>query len=146
VLLAGGIMDGRGIAAALALGAEGVQLGTAFLGCDESGAPALYRQAIAAADATTVVTRVYSGRDARVVRTRFVDEMTGSGVDVLPFPLQAAVTADVRAAALAAERADLLFLLAGQGASMLREMPAAGFVETLVRETGEAIDGLSHGR
>jgi nitronate monooxygenase len=146
VLLAGGIMDGRGIAAALALGAEGVQLGTAFLGCQESGTPAIYRRTLAAADDSTVVTRVYSGRDARVVRTPFVDAMTGSSVDLLPFPFQAAITADIRAAALAAGRADLLFLLAGQGAAMVREMPAAELVEALVRETGEAIDGLAVGQ
>jgi nitronate monooxygenase len=143
VLLAGGIMDGRGIAAALALGAEGVQLGTAFLGCHESGAPALYRQALATAHDSTVVTRAYSGRDARVVRTPFVDAITSSSVDLLPFPLQAAVSADIRAAAPAAGRADLLFLLAGQGAAMLRELPAAELVEVLVQETGETIDGLA---
>src|SRR5262245_17569776 len=142
VLLAGGIMDGRGIAAALALGAEGVQLGTAFLGCPESGAPAVYRESIAADD-STVVSRAYTGRDARLVRTRFVDAMTGSSV--LPFPLQALVTADIRAAALAAGRTDLLFLLAGQGAALLRELPAGDLVETLVRETEAAIDGLARG-
>ena len=143
VLLAGGIMDGRGIAAALALGAEGVQLGTAFLGCPESGTTALQRDVLAGSDDATVVTRAYSGRHARLVRTRLVDAVAGAGP--LPYPLQAAVTADIRAAALAAGRADLLLLLAGQGAAAVRELPAAELVETLVRETEEAIRRLAGG-
>ena len=139
VVLAGGIMDGRGIAAALALGAEGVQLGSAFLFSRESGTPTLYREALAAAGDATIVTPVYSGRHARAVRTPFVDAIEGSGVDPLPYPIQTLVTADIRAAAVGAGRADLLFLLAGQGADMGRELSAAELVDALVRETGEAI-------
>ncbi len=139
VLLAGGIMDGRGIAAALALGAEGVQLGTAFLGCPEGGATALQRGVLAASADASVVSRAYSGRHARLVRTRLVEAIESSGADPLPYPLQAAVTADIRAAALAAERADLLLVLAGQGAAAVRELPAAELVGSLVRETEEAI-------
>jgi len=142
VVLAGGIMDGRGIAAALALGAEGVQLGTAFLGCPEGGIATLQRDALAGADAT-VVTRAYSGRHARLVRTRLVDAIADAGVEPLPFPVQAALGADLRVAALAAGRTDLLFVLAGQGAEALRQLPAAELVEALVRETDEAIRRLS---
>ncbi len=145
VLLAGGIMDGRGIAAALALGAEGVQLGTAFLGCPESGATALQRDVLEGSGDATVVTRAYSGRQARLVRTRLVDVVAGADVDPLPFPLQFSVAADVRAAALEVGRADLLFVLAGQGAAGLRELPAAELVQTLVRETEEAIRRLVDG-
>ena len=141
VVLAGGIMDGRGIAAALALGAEGVQLGTAFLGCPESGTAALQHEALAAADAT-VVTRAYSGRHARLVRTRLVDAIAEAGVEPLPFPVQAVLGADLRDAALAAGRADLLFVLAGQGVEAIRRLPAAELVETLVRETDDAIRRL----
>ena len=143
VLLAGGIMDGRGIAAALALGAEGVQLGTAFLGCPEGGATALQREALAGAADTTVVTRVYSGRHARLVRTRLVDAIADAGVDPPPFPLQAVLTADLRAAALAAGRDDLLLVLAGQGSAAIRELPAAELVESLVREAEDAIRRLA---
>lgn len=142
VVLAGGIMDGRGIAAALALGAEGVQLGTAFLGCPEGGIATLQREALAGADAT-VVTRAYSGRHARLVRTRLVDAIADAEVEPLPFPVQAALGADLRIAALAAGRTDLLFVLAGQGAEAIRELPAAELVEALVRETDEAIRRLS---
>ena len=143
VLLAGGIMDGRGIAAALALGAEGVQLGTAFLGCPESGMAVLQRDALAGAADATVVTRAFSGRHARLVRTRLVDAVEDAGVDPLPFPLQAVLAADLRAAALEAGRSDLLFVLAGQGAAAIRELPAAELVETLVREAEEAIRRLA---
>jgi nitronate monooxygenase len=144
VVLAGAIMDGRGIAAALALGAEGVQLGTAFLGCPESGAPELYRRALAAAaDDSTAVTTAYTGRHARGIRTPFVDAIERSGVPPLPYPLQGVLAMDVRSAALSAERADLVFLLAGQGAGMVRNLPAAELVETLVRETEQTISRLA---
>ena len=143
VLLAGGIMDGRGIAAALALGAEGVQLGTAFLGCPEAGSTALQRSTLAGAADRTLVTRAYSGRQARLVRTRLVDAIEDAGVDPLPFPLQAILVAELRAAALEADRQDLLFVLAGQGSAAIRELPAAELVATLVRETEGAIRRLA---
>ena len=143
VLLAGGIMDGRGIAAALALGAEGVQLGTAFLGCPESAATPLQRSVLAGSADSSVVSRAYSGRHARLVRTRLVDAIERSGVDPLPYPLQAMVTADLRAAAIAGDRADLLLVLAGQGAAAMRELPAAELVEALVRETEDAVRRLA---
>ena len=143
VLLAGGIMDGRGIAAALALGAEGIQLGTAFLGCPEAGSTALQRGVLAGAADRTLVTRAYSGRQARLVRTRLVDAIEDTGVDPLPFPLQAMLVAELRAAALEAGRRDMLFVLAGQGAAAIRELPAAELVETLVSETEDAIRRLA---
>ena len=143
VLLAGGIMDGRGIAAALALGAEGVQLGTAFLGCPEAGVPEPLRRTLGAADDATVVSRAYSGRQARLVRTRLVDAIEAAAVDPLPYPVQAVVTADLRAAALAADRTDLSLVLSGQAAGALRDLPAAELVETLVRETDDAIRRLA---
>jgi len=133
VLLAGGIMDGRGIAAALALGADGVQLGTAFLGCPECGVPDIHRRALVEAE-QTALSRVLTGRHARFVRTPYVDALERAGVEPLPFPLQAVVSADLRAAALDADRADLLFLFAGQGIARLRALPARDLIETLVRE------------
>ncbi|HEX3291633.1 MAG TPA: nitronate monooxygenase family protein [Gaiella sp.] len=143
VLLAGGIMDGRGIAAALVLGAEGVQLGTAFLGCPESGASEPLRRALAGSGDATVVSRAYSGRQARLVRTRLVEAIETAFVDPLPYPVQAVVTADLRAAALAADRADLSLVLSGQAAGALRALPAAELVETLARETEDAIRRLA---
>ena len=95
VIASGGIMDGRGVAAALALGASGVQLGTAFLACDEAGIPEAYKQAILdPAGNDTRITRAFSGRAARGIVNRFMTEV-GSGGDadaILPFPLQNTLT------------------------------------------------------
>lgn len=90
VIAAGGIADGRGIAAAFALGASGVQIGTAFLGCPETPISPLYRARLrAAADDATEVTRAFTGRPARALRNRFVTEMADT--ESLAFPLQASL-------------------------------------------------------
>src|SRR5215470_3958894 len=91
VIAAGGIADGRGIAAAFALGASGVQIGTAFLGCLEAVVPDLHRQALHdAADEDTRLTRAYTGRPARALRNRLIDEMNEN--ETLQFPAQASLT------------------------------------------------------
>jgi nitronate monooxygenase len=144
VIAAGGIMDGRGIAAALALGAEGVQLGTAFLSCPESGTPTPHMDALVdASDESTVVTHVYSGRPARTIETALIDTLERSGLEPLPFPLQAALLAEIRTAAAEQSRPDLMFLLAGQAAALSRPLPAGELVETLVRETEDVLRRLS---
>jgi len=144
VVLAGGIMDGRGIAAALALGAEGVQLGTAFLAAEEAGTPEAYRRLIAAAgDDGTAITRAYTGRPARAVRTRLIEHLETAGVEILPYPVQGALLLDIRQAATEQGVGDLLFLLAGQASPLSRRLPAAGLVETLARETQAVLQGLA---
>jgi nitronate monooxygenase len=144
VVLAGGIMDGRGVAAALALGADGVQLGTAFLSCPESGTPEPYRQALAeAGPGSTAVTALLSGRPARMIRTELLDALEASGLDPLPFPLQGLAMADIRAAAVRQGYPELLFLLAGEGVGLTRRLPAADLVETLAGETTDALAGLA---
>lgn len=143
VLAAGGIMDGRGIAAALALGAEGAQIGTAFVATDESGVAAAHKQAVAEiADDGTVVTDRYSGRPARMARTQLIDALERSHVPVPPFPLQSALTRDLHAAAAERGDRDAMFVLAGQGAALTRALPAAELVATLVAETEAVLDGL----
>jgi nitronate monooxygenase len=133
VLAAGGIMDGRGIAAALALGAQAAQLGTAFLSCPEAGTSPGHREALASADARqTVVTRAFSGRHGRAIRNRFTDAF--AGIDVPPFPAFLAMTADIRAAAVEQGRRDLMPMWAGQGAPLSRALPAGALVARLVRE------------
>jgi nitronate monooxygenase len=141
VVASGGIMDGRGIAAALALGASAVQMGTAFLTCEEAGVPPAYKEALLAADETdTALTRAFSGRMARGVRNRFLTEMADH--DPLPFPIQNALTRPMRAAAAAAGEADYLSLWAGQGVPMARQQSAADLMARLVRGTDAAIAGL----
>ena len=142
VVASGGIMDGRGIAAALALGAGAAQLGTAFLTCDEAGVPDVYKQAILDAhEDQTRVTRAFSGRAARGIVNRFMQEIDATG-DVLPFPLQNALTRPLRNAAAKQGRAEFLSLWAGQGVRMARRLPAAELVATLVEETDAAIRRL----
>ena len=137
VIAAGGIMDGQGIAAALAAGAVAAALGTAFLTCPESGAPAAHKQALLAAKAdTTVITRAFSGRPARGLRNGFIDRMAGQEPAVLPYPLQNAATRPMRNAAARLGRADYLSLWAGTEVAKVREMPAADLVVTLAREAG----------
>jgi nitronate monooxygenase len=138
VVAAGGIMDGAGIAAVLALGAEAAQLGTAFLTCRESGAAAVHKKAILAArDDNTLITEKFSGKPARGIANRYMLEMRDA--PVLPFPAQNALTGPLRAAAAKAGNADFPSLWAGQAAPLARELPAAEFVATLERETTETI-------
>jgi nitronate monooxygenase len=133
VIAAGGIMDGRAIRAMLQVGASAVQLGTAFMACPEAGTHATHRAALATA-VRTVVTRAFSGRHARGIRNRFSDAF--AAVEPAPFPQQQSATRDIRAAAAAQGRVDLMQMWAGQGAPLIRALPAATLVELLVREAG----------
>jgi nitronate monooxygenase len=149
VIASGGIMDGRGIAAALVLGASAVQLGTAFLTCNESGIPDAYREAILnAMEDQTRITRAFSGRPARGIVNRFMNEMeSGDGKEsILPFPLQNVLTRPLRTAAAKNGRAEFLSLWAGQGVRMARRQSAAELVARLVKETDTAIRGLEETR
>jgi nitronate monooxygenase len=137
VLAAGGIMDGAGIRAALQLGAAGAQLGTAFLDCPEAGTSPPHRTALKSSAARiTSVTRAFSGRAARGIRNRLVELFERT--EAAPFPQQQAATADIRAAAAAAGRTDFMQMWAGQGAPLIRSMPAAELVKTLAAEAGLA--------
>jgi len=123
VIAAGGIGDGRGIAAALALGAEGAQLGTVFIATDESAASEEHRAALGA---ETTISRVWTGRHARGVRSAEVDALERSGLEPPDFPL-----------------GRFLFpgqvLLAGQSGRLARRMPAGDLVRTLAEETNAAL-------
>jgi len=140
VIASGGIMDGRGIAAALTLGASAVQMGTAFLTCDESGASKAYRDAIfKAKENQTRLTRAFSGRPARGIMNRFMTEIgKESPSPILPFPLQNALTRPLRTAAAKQDRAEFLSLWAGQGLRMARSQSAAHLMQKLVAETHDA--------
>ncbi len=146
VVASGGIMDGRGIAAALALGATAVQMGTAFLTCHEAGVPDAYKEAILnAREDQTRITRAFSGRPARGIVNRFMSEVeSGGDADaILPFPIQNALTRPLRTAAAKAGRAEFLSLWAGQGLRLARRQSAADLMAALVRDTNAAIDHLS---
>lgn len=126
VIAAGGIMDGRGVAAALALGASAAQMGTAFLLAEEATTSAPWRAAVAAApDDSTRLTRALTGRYARGLETRFMRAMRGVEREVPAYPVQNRLTQPLRAAATRAGDPDLLSLWAGQGVR-LAERGAAG--------------------
>lgn len=139
VVASGGIMTGEGIVAALALGASGCQLGTAFMGCPEAGLTTSWRAALAqSADTGTTLTRVFSGRAARGIRNRFIEQMESVRNDVPPFPIQNALTAPLRADAKKRDDPDYQSLWAGQAARMTRDIPAADLVNALVVEAEAA--------
>ena len=140
VIAAGGIADGRGIAAALMLGASGVLVGTAFLRCAEAGVTEAQRIAYAnAAEASTVLTDVMSGRNARSIRTRLIAELAQPELEPLPFPAQYSWTLPFEQA----NDEDFLELFAGQSIALTREMPAAELVRTLVDETNTCLESRS---
>ncbi len=144
VIAAGGIMDGRGIAAAQALGAEAVQMGTAFLVCPESGIGNAYRQALAGATATdTRTTRIFSGRPARAIVNRMVEQLQAFEDSVPAYPVQNALTGALRRAAAQAGRGDYLSMWAGQGVAAARPLPAAALVAQLEEEWRAASATLS---
>ena len=118
VIAAGGIADRRGVAAAFALGASGVQVGTAFLRTTQSAATDSHRRAIAsAADTGTVLTRAMSGRLARGIPNRAMRAIEAAGL-IAPFPAQNWLTGVFRAAAAQRDDSDLLSLWAGQSAAL----------------------------
>jgi nitronate monooxygenase len=139
VIASGGIMDGRGLVAALALGASAVQMGTAFLACKEAGTNATYREALRRSrHSRTTLTRAFSGRMARGLSNEFIESWNAAGIEHLPYPWQNALTQPMRRAAANAGHASLLSLWAGQGLGMLRETTAEQLMKELRDEMKEA--------
>lgn len=141
VIASGGIMDGRGIAAALTLGASAVQLGTAFLTTEEAGIPPVYKNAISSTkEDETRITRAFSGRPARGIRNAFLREYEQSAEgDILPFPFQNALTRPMRTEAAKQGNPEYLSLWAGQGVRMSRRVPAADLMKQLIDETERSL-------
>ena len=135
VIAAGGIADGRGIAAAFMLGAAGVQIGTAYLRCPEASTSAFHRAALASArDNDSVLTNVFTGRPARGRINRLVEEV-GPFSDLAPaFPLAYGAVAPLRAAAEARESSDFSPLWCGQAAPLARELPAGDLTRQLASD------------
>jgi nitronate monooxygenase len=135
VIASGGIMDGHDVAVCLKAGAAAVQLGTAFLPCPESGAPAVHKNALLAAkNDDTVITRAFSGRPARGLSNRFIAMAAGKENAILPFRQQNDLTRPMRNAAALKGVADFISLWAGQGVARSRAMPAADLVATLLED------------
>ena len=144
VVAAGAIMNGAGIVAALALGAQAAQLGTAFLGCPESAAPEPHKRALAITpDDGTLVTRALTGRHARAIRTPLAADLHALGDAVAPFETQRQLVGDVYAEARRRGDGDRLAMLTGQASSLARGLPAGELMAALVAEAGAAAAALA---
>ena len=134
VIAAGGIADGRGIAAAFALGAAGVQIGSAYLRCPESRVTAQARKALAeAGDDASVITNVMTGRPARGVANRVMREVGPVAAEAPAFPHAATALAPLKTAAEKLGKVDFTNLWAGQGLALGREMSAADLTRSLAQ-------------
>lgn len=149
VIAAGGIMDGRGIISALALGASAAQLGTAFLTCNESGASALHKQMILhGSEENTCITNAFTGKPARGFKNKFV-EMTESQfkeAEILAYPVQHQATKEFRARANQSSQSDYASLWSGQGVRLGRTLSVAVLIQRLEKEMGCTVGRLSSGK
>jgi nitronate monooxygenase len=138
VIAAGGIGDARGVIAAMALGAEGVQMGSAFLAHEGSGASRLHREALLGKKAgRTGLTKGFTGRLARGIRNRLMEQLNRPGTEILPYPLQRGVVRNISIAAEAAGRADLVPMWAGQSANLSACTDVPEFLGGLIEEISE---------
>jgi nitronate monooxygenase len=144
VVAAGGIGDARGILAAFALGAEGVQIGTAFLATDDSGANPHHRDALRSGKAHTALTRGFTGRLARGIRNQLLDELNSPGVAILPYPSQRVLMKNLSTLAEKAARPELLQLWAGQSANLSRESDAKVLFQKLISEIADVAGSVLH--
>ncbi len=141
VVAAGGIADARGIIAALVLGAEGVQIGTAFLATEESGASVHHRNAILGGKARrTALTKGFTGRLARGIHNQLLEELNRPGVEILPYPLQRFLVRNLSVLADNAVKPELIPAWAGQSANLSRHKNATALLQALVEEVSTMID------
>lgn len=141
VLAAGGIGDGRGLAAALAMGCVGVWVGTRFLATDEGGAPeAIKRHIVEATDEDTRVSTMFTGKTLRSIQSRFMDLWDESGLQPLPFPLQMLIASALLGAFIKDNRDEYIGGFAGQVAGIVKEIkPAAQVLEEMVEEAADIL-------
>jgi nitronate monooxygenase len=136
LIAAGGIASGRSIAAALTLGSDAVQIGTAFLACDDSGALPLHRQMLFSDAAKyTMLSRAFTGRLGRGIMSRPAIDLSGQEKKILPFPLQSAFISTLRKAALEQQKWDLILFWGGQIAPILKHKKSAILMQSLIEET-----------
>ena len=140
VIAAGGIADGRGVAAAFALGASAVQIGTGYLLCPEALTSPLHRRVLeAGSHDDTVLTNVFTGKPARSRRNRLTDEVGPMALDAPAFPTAAGAAAPLRAAAEAAGSAEFSPLWSGQAGVLQPPMPAAELTRSLIHDAREIL-------
>ncbi|MFW3545325.1 NAD(P)H-dependent flavin oxidoreductase [Staphylococcus caprae] len=140
VVAAGGIMDGRGLLASMMLGAQGVQMGTAFLITDESAANDLLKNAILNSKETdTVVTKVFSGKYARGIHNAFIDEMNQYDGEIPDYPIQNQLTNSIRKAAAKDGNPELTHMWSGQSPRLAEKMHAAMIMDKVVSQVEERL-------
>ncbi|REH86279.1 NAD(P)H-dependent flavin oxidoreductase [Staphylococcus felis] len=141
VVAAGGIMDGRGLIASLMLGAQGVQLGTAFLTTRESKAKDVHKKAILNCKETdTIVTDIFSGKMARGIQNAFIHEIKASGAKILPYPIQNDLTTSIRSAASQIGKTDWMHLWSGQGVRLAQDTDAKSLVESMIHKGNQCLN------
>ncbi len=142
IIAGGGIMDGRGIAAARILGAAGIQMGTAFLACPESGASPAYKALLSeGSEIATTLSRVFTGRVGRVLRNRLVNELHPHEADLPGFPLQLFLTEELRQTAAERDLTDFMALWAGQGCHLSENRPAAELIAAWAEQAATLLGG-----
>ncbi|EMA6342117.1 NAD(P)H-dependent flavin oxidoreductase [Bacillus cytotoxicus] len=145
IVAAGGVMNGKGFVAALALGAEGVQMGSAFLTSEESITHDVYKEAILqSTDTSTTVTRAFSGKYARGIRNIFIEQHEGKEDRLPMYPVQNVLTSKIRQEAAKRNKKEYMSLWAGQASSLARIESAKHVVERVMTEAENAIEQLEN--
>ncbi len=143
IIAAGGIANGTGVAAALALGASAAQIGTAFLACEESNALPIHREMLFSDAAKhTTLSRAFTGRLGRGLTSRIATDLVGKEAQFLPFPLQTTFMAPLRKAALDQQKNDMVLFWGGQIAPILKHRKATELMHAIIEETTAYFDNL----
>jgi nitronate monooxygenase len=143
IVAAGGIANGKGVAAALVLGADAVQIGTAFLATDESNATTIHKQMLFSDAAKyTTLSRAFTGRLGRGITSRIAKDLVNKEKGFLPFPLQTQFMSHLRKAAIEQEKWDMILFWGGQIAPMLKHTKAGELMKSILEETNACFDQL----
>lgn len=143
IIAAGGIADGRGIAAALALGASGVQIGTAFLTCEESSVPAVHQNSLMTSDGSnTTLTKVFSGRPARGIKNRYSEDIKTIEDKLPDFPLMNTLTGPLRKKSAIDDSPDFVAQWSGQAVGLNRKTTTAELISSLINQTQAVMKAL----
>jgi nitronate monooxygenase len=143
IVAAGGVMNGQGLVAAFALGAEAVQMGSAFLTSEESITHDLYKEAILhSTDTSTTVTRAFSGKYARGIRNEFIERHEGREENLPMYPVQNVLTSKIRQEAAKQNKEEYMSLWAGQASSLARTESAQHVVKRVMKEAENVMEQL----
>jgi len=143
VVAAGGIMDGRGLLASMMLGAQGVQMGTAFLISDESAANELLKNAILNSKETdTVVTNVFSGKYARGIHNKFIDQMSQYDGEIPDYLIQNQLTNSIRKTAVQDGKTEFTHMWSGQSPRLAERMHASMMMNKVITQVEHKLNNF----